>query len=139
MFRLFICVSQLVKVLNYAKLNKDVEIVGIGMGMVNGNSIYVRHIELCRNVSKNPRYEFLAEPACFRDIYRIIIDTGMDVVSIIHSHTIDDLRPSPKDLSTMKLWNIPWIILNIDGKYEAWLLDTNNTLIKIEIGIVNSC
>uniref|UniRef100_A0A7J3QD97 JAB domain-containing protein n=1 Tax=Ignisphaera aggregans TaxID=334771 RepID=A0A7J3QD97_9CREN len=138
-FKLFICGSQFKRILNYAKTYKYIEIVGIGLGTMQENGIYVSHIELCNNISKNPRYEFLIDSTCYYNIYKIIRNTEKDIVTIIHSHTINDVTPSIKDLTNMRLWNIPWLILNIDGEYKAWFLNPDNMLTSIETTIIDSC
>lgn len=134
--KLTICNSQFTKILSHLKLNRLIEIVGIGIGSINENYVYVRYVELCRNIARDPQHEFLADPLCFYNIYRIIIETGEDIATIIHSHVGDSVEPSAKDLSNMRIWGIPWIILNSNGVYRTWILDSNGKPMAIETSIV---
>lgn len=136
---LSICSSQLIKVLNYLERNRSTEIVGIGIGMISRDHARVRYIELCNNVANNPQYEFLADSTCFHKIYRIIKETGEDIVTIIHSHVAGDVKPSAKDLYGMKLWSIPWIILNSEGVYRAWILEYEGKPVPTRSLTVENC
>lgn len=134
-----ICSSQFTKLLNHVRLNKSIEVVGIGVGVINGDYVRVRYIELCKNIAENPEFEFLIDPSCFYRVYRIIAETGEDVVAIIHSHVVGDVKPSIRDLSNMRLWGIPWIIINSEGVYRAWILSLDGEPVAIESLAEESC
>ncbi len=137
--KLLICNSQLMKVLSYLEQNRLTEIVGIGIGIINKDYVQVRHVELCKNIARDPQHEFLADPLCFHNIYKIITKTNEDIVTIIHSHVDGGVEPSAKDISNMLIWGIPWLILNSRDVYRAWILGSDGEPTAIETFIVESC
>lgn len=98
------------------------EKVFLGVGTSSGNAYTVVDVFECRNISSNPQSRFIADPLC---VYRVLIyaeSRKMDIVALIHSHPTEPI-PSVEDLRGMKLWGIPWLIIdNVSGRYRAWIL-----------------
>ncbi len=44
-------------------------------------------------------------------LYRILIKCGGDVKAIVHTHILDCF-PSHRDLISMEIWNVTWIIVS---------------------------
>lgn len=118
-------------------LGVDIEKVFVGVGFREGDVYKVVEVFECRNVSPNPRNKFVADPMCIYNIYRYAEGKGMDVVLLAHSHPAPP-APSPEDLRGMRLWGIPWLIIDSRcGDYGVWML-LNEDLIQVEVETTRS-
>lgn len=97
------------------------ELVGFLIGSKVGDVIIINELILCENEDESP-YSFKAYPHAVLKAYEIAESYGLDVIAIIHSHP-GPPYPSIKDLSGMKLWGIPWIIVDmLSHEVRAWEL-----------------
>jgi len=111
----------------------DIEKVFLAVGVIEEDAIRVLDIVECRNVAKNPRIEFIAEALCIYRVFKYAENRGLDIVALIHSHPAPP-NPSALDFKGMKLWNIPWIIIDSKtGHAKAWILKDRAIEIPIQI------
>ncbi|MEM1646158.1 MAG: Mov34/MPN/PAD-1 family protein [Ignisphaera sp.] len=102
--------------------SSDVEKIFIGIGFVEKNRYKVVEVFECGNVSPYPWRRFVANPQCLYNVYRYAENKGMDIVLLVHNHPAQPI-PSNEDLKGMRLWRIPWLIIDgLSGSYGAWIL-----------------
>lgn len=110
----------------------SIEKVYIGVGVKEGYNYIVGELYECTNVSENPTYSFTADPICVFNVYTRAEAIGKELVVLVHSHP-GPPYPSPEDMSGMKLWRMPWLIISsLNGDYRAWILQ-NSELQEVEI------
>ena len=103
-------------------VKSDVERVFLGIGTVEGYTVKVAEVVECRNVADDPKTRFVVDPICMYNTFKYAESKGMDIVTIIHSHPAEP-KPSSLDIRGMRLWDIPWIIIDMrTGEAEAWIL-----------------
>ncbi|MEM0027659.1 MAG: M67 family metallopeptidase [Ignisphaera sp.] len=109
------------------------EIVLIGIGSTKGSDIIISELFKCKNVAENTRIEFKADPLCIYTAYKYAEKNGLEIVAVIHSHPTPPY-PSNLDMKSMRLWNIPWIIIDSStGASKAWIVNNNVVEIPIEL------
>jgi len=119
----------------YLALSRTEEVVALGLGKKKSNCLFsVELIRICSNISDNPYTSFRVDPQC---LYNSIVEgetEGLDITAIIHSHP-EGAEPSRMDLEGMKLWPIPWIIIDRKNKaMRAWIL-IDGTLQEVKLSI----
>ncbi len=114
----------------------SIERVFFCVGVRRDDTYFVEDCVECPNVSKAPRVEFTADPVC---TYRVIVEAegkGREVVVIAHCHPARP-RPSMKDLKGMKLWKVPWIIVDsTTGDYAAWIMGEDDEIVEVKVETV---
>jgi len=115
--------------------SKIEEVVALGLGKKRSNCLFsIELIRVCNNISDNPYTSFKVDPQC---LYNSIVEgetKGLDIIAIIHSHP-EGTEPSRMDLEGMKLWPIPWIIIDRKNKtIHAWIL-INGNLQEVKLSI----
>jgi len=116
-------------------LSRTEEVVALGLGKKRPNCLFsVELIRVCSNISDNPYTSFKADPQCLYDSIVEVEVRGLDITAIIHSHP-EGAEPSRMDLEGMRLWPIPWIIIDRKNKtMRAWILiDGNLREIRLSI------
>ena len=110
----------------------EIEICGLLFGIVVKEGFNVLSYALIRNIENSP-ISFKMDP---REMFNEIIkhrNESMDVVGLFHSHMLS-IVPSVKDLYYMKLWNVPWLIVDRNGNFLAYLIEDNEVcLVKVLI------
>lgn len=110
----------------------DEEKVLVGVGFIYGHIYKVENVFECRNISPNPKTHFVADPICLYNVFKYAENKGMNIVMLVHSHPAPP-TPSIEDLKGMKLWRVPWLIIDsLSGRYSLWLL-VNEDLHKIDV------
>lgn len=82
-------------------------------GVVVDNTFYE-----IKNIASNPENEFIMDPI---ELYNILKKENANLQFIVHTHR-DNCLPSHKDLNSMMIWRIPWIILSkncVKGYYYS--------------------
>ncbi|MEM0031022.1 MAG: Mov34/MPN/PAD-1 family protein [Desulfurococcaceae archaeon] len=131
--RLLICRSHLTKVRNKVA-ESDTELVFIGIGRSNQQEFIVEKVYECKNISDNPRIKFYADPICIYEVHKEAELSNRSIVLLIHSHPTSP-EPSYEDEQNMKIWPIPWLIIDSStGESKAWIIK-NNKLLEINIDI----
>lgn len=114
----------------------SVERVFFCLGVRVGDVYSVEDCVECPNVSRTPRVEFTADPMC---TYRVIVEAekeGREVTVIAHCHPAGP-RPSAKDLRGMRLWKVPWVIVDsTTGGYAAWIIGEDGEPIEVKVETV---
>ncbi|AAK40466.1 hypothetical protein SULI_05530 [Saccharolobus solfataricus] len=91
-------------------------------GIICNNTFY----EL-KNISRT-EYEFICDPS---DFYTTVKGKcSDDIQAIVHTHE-ESCEPSYKDIMSMKIWNIPWII--ISKKCIKSILYLNGSILELDI------
>ena len=110
----------------------EIEICGLLFGIVVKEGFNVLSHVLIRNI-ENSSISFKMDP---KEMFNEIIkhrNKSMDVVGLFHSHMLS-IVPSVKDLYYMKLWNVPWLIVDRNGNFSAYLIEDNEVcLVKVLI------
>jgi len=115
-----------------AKRN-SIEICGLLFGTISKESFNVLSYALIRNVENSP-ISFKMDP---REMFSEIIkhrNKSMDIVGLFHSH-MTSVAPSTKDLYYMRLWNVPWLIVDRRGNFSAYIIE-NDELCLVETIVV---
>jgi len=110
-----------------------IEICGLLFGTISKGSFNVLSYALIRNV-ENSSVSFKMDP---REMFNEIIkhrNKSMDIVGLFHSH-MTSVAPSSKDLYYMRLWNVPWLIVDRNGNFSAYLIE-NGELCLVETIVV---
>ncbi len=111
-----------------------IEICGLLFGKIKKNVFDALDYALIRNVENSP-ISFKMDP---KEMFNEIIkhrNKSMDIVGLFHSHMFS-VTPSPKDMYYMKLWNVPWLIVDKYGNFSAYMVE-NNELCLVEVLVVN--
>lgn len=112
----------------------NVEKIFVGIGFLEDNKYRVAEIFECRNVSPYPWTRFLADPQCLYNVFRYAESKEMEIVLLVHNHPAQPI-PSNEDLKGMRLWRIPWLIVDsLSGRYSAWIL-VNDELHEVLIEV----
>lgn len=118
-------------------VNSLIEKVFIGVGVVSENIYKVDYIQECRNISLTPLTKFMVDPNCLINLYRLAEKEKKEITVIIHSHPAPP-TPSYEDLKNMRLWRIPWIIIDSrGGEYRAWIV-VDKDVKEVEIYFENN-
>lgn len=97
------------------------ELAGFGIGMVEHETIYVEDLVLGENLSENSD-RFYLDPAAMLETFKYSELGGREVVALVHTHRAGTF-PSALDVEGMKLWPIPWVIIEEAGcSIRAWVL-----------------
>lgn len=108
------------------------EIVFIGVGNAKEGDIIISEFFKCRNIAENTKIEFKADPLCIYTAYKYAEKNGLEIAAIIHSHPAPPY-PSSLDMKNMRLWDIPWIIIDsLTGASKAWRVDDNVVEVPME-------
>ncbi len=126
--------KELLKILNKVKETYE-EICGMMLGLIEGDTAIVKEVRFSRNrLNSSVRFEIDPE-----DLYQIILKAekkGLEIVAVFHSHPSQSY-PSRLDKNGMKLWPIPWFIVNnIDNSYGCFIL-IDNEIKRIDIEIID--
>lgn len=106
-------------------LSSSTERIFVGIGINKDGTYIVKEVFECGNVSPTPEIRFIADPQCIYKIFKYAEDKGMDIVVLAHCHPALP-NPSYEDLRGMRLWRIPWLIVDsVRGGYKAWIFNNN--------------
>jgi len=98
------------------------ERVFVGIGRVEGDRYVVEEVFECKNISPFPETRFVADPMCMYRVYVYAEERGWEIAVLIHSHPAPP-APSSEDLKGMKMWRVPWLIVDSSsGAHRAWML-----------------
>lgn len=110
----------------------NVELVGLLLGSIRCGSIYVEEIVIGENIDYSP-ISFRLDPYAIITTYDLAKMLNLDIVALIHSHPAPP-HPSPKDLTGMRLWPIPWVIVDsITREVRVWVLEEGLVEVKLII------
>ncbi len=113
--------KEVINVFNYLVRSVDVEVAGFLLGIPSGNSIYVKELVVGDNLDSSP-ISFKLDPYAIIGAYELAKTFNLEVVALIHSHPAPPY-PSIKDIAGMKLWPIPWVIVDSVGmEVRTWIL-----------------
>lgn len=74
------------------------------------------------------KYEFLCDPS---DFYTIVKNKcNGEIQAIVHTHE-ESCEPSYKDIVSMKIWNIPWII--VSQRCIKGIIYSNGSIFELDI------
>jgi proteasome lid subunit RPN8/RPN11 len=112
----------------------EIEKVFLGIGTTEGGAVNVLEVVECKNISQNPRVEFIADPLCIYKAFKYAESKKLNIVALMHSHPAPP-QPSALDIKGMKLWSVPWVIVDSrSGNAKAWLF--KNGVVEIPIQII---
>lgn len=78
---------------------------------------------------------FFLEPTSVIEAFRYSESVGYEVVALIHTHKSGAL-PSVLDIKGMRLWPIPWLIVDeVECSIRAWVL-TEKDLRELPVRMV---
>lgn len=107
------------------------EVAGLLLGTNLGDVVEVRELILCENSDNSP-YSFRLNPYAVLEAYSIAERYGLEVVALIHSHPAAPY-PSGKDVNGMRLWCMPWVIVDSRSySTRVWRLAANGV---VEVGL----
>jgi len=72
--------------------------------------VVVNELVIGENLSESPD-RFYLDPVALLEAFKYAELSGYDVVAMLHTHR-EGTAPSLLDLEGMKLWPIPWIIID---------------------------
>ncbi|HDJ94902.1 MAG TPA: M67 family peptidase [Acidilobales archaeon] len=123
--------KDLVKIISEAS-KRTYEICGFLLGARKNNILEVLEVAFINNVSTVKEKAFYMDPIKIYNTLMYANRKSLEVIGIFHSHP-NSTTPSRADLKYMRLWNIPWLIVNsYSKKYEAYIL-SNGRLEKIQV------
>lgn len=110
----------------------NVELVGLLLGSIRYDSVYVEELVIGENIDYSST-SFRLDPHAIIAAYDLAKMLSLDIVALIHSHPAPPY-PSPKDLAGMRLWPIPWVIVDsITREVRVWALDKGLVEVKLVI------
>lgn len=108
-------------VFKYLVSSLRIEVAGFLLGTSSEDSVYVEELVVGDNLDSSP-YSFKLEPYAIIKCYELARILNLEVVALIHSHPAPPY-PSVKDRAGMKLWPIPWVIVDSTSmEFRAWVL-----------------
>ncbi|MEM2007408.1 MAG: Mov34/MPN/PAD-1 family protein [Sulfolobales archaeon] len=111
------------------------EVVGLGVGFNEGGRVIVEDIIIGENLSKESN-KFHLDPAAIIEAFKYSELGGYEVVALVHTHKQGTL-PSLLDLEGMRLWPIPWIIIDeIECSVRAWILKEKEELEELTVKLM---
>ena len=123
--------KDLIKIISEAS-KRTYEICGFLLGVRKNNVLEVLEVMFINNVSTAKEKAFYMNPIKIYSTLMYANRKSLEIVGIFHSHP-NSTMPSKVDLKYMKLWNIPWLVVNsASKKYEAYILN-NRGLKKIRV------
>jgi len=112
---------------------KDRERLGYIIGFVLSNGVVVASAFYAVANREESPIGFTADPLDTIAAHKAAWTLGLDVIAFFHSHPQGLARPSSRDLDSMKLWPIAWIIGGLDG-VKAYKLDKiRGSLIECQV------
>lgn len=97
------------------------ELAGFGIGIVERETIYVEDVVLGENLSESSD-RFYLDPVAMLEAFKYSELGGREVVVLVHTHKAGTF-PSALDIEGMKLWPIPWMIIEeAECSIRAWAL-----------------
>ncbi|MCS7099026.1 MAG: Mov34/MPN/PAD-1 family protein [Sulfolobales archaeon] len=98
------------------------ELAGLAVGSAVGGTVYIEDVVLGENLSEEER-RFLLDPRAVVEAFRFSETIGREVVALLHTHRCGAL-PSSLDVDGMKLWPIPWVVVDESRCLaRAWVLE----------------
>ena len=95
-------------------------------GMVAARDGEVVKVFRTTNTEASP-FRFVIDPAEQYRVYKEIMDAGLDLGAIYHSHTRSEPRPSQTDINFAKEWpGVLWIIVGLangEPEVRTWRID----------------
>lgn len=86
------------------------ELAGVCLGFRQGDKVIVDELVIGENLSESSD-RFYLDPAALLEAFKYAELSGYDVVALLHTHR-EGTTPSLLDLEGMKLWPLPWIIID---------------------------
>lgn len=120
-------------------LDSHIEVCGFLIGIRDKRKMLFKAIEIefVRNIENSP-VKFTMDP---KEIYQILMklhERKMEIVGLFHSHPALS-APSSDDVKGMRLWNVPWLIINsYNGRYEAYMVVDHDEICKVKLKIINN-
>lgn len=122
MVMLVISKSELAKIVNNA-LRAQHEICGLLLGRVEKLVFKVSEVMFIRNIAANKEKMFYMDPLEVYKVFMYAYKKNLEVIGIFHSHKALPY-PSKADLKYMRLWHIPWLIIDsTSGSYGAYIIN----------------
>ncbi|MEM0066317.1 MAG: Mov34/MPN/PAD-1 family protein [Sulfolobales archaeon] len=111
------------------------EVVGFGIGFSEGGRVLVEDIIIGENLSEEVN-EFYLDPVAIIEAFKYSELGGYEVVALVHTHR-QGTSPSSLDVEGMRLWPIPWIIVDeLDCSVKAWILKEKGELEELTVELV---
>lgn len=112
-------------VFKYLVSSLKIEVAGFLLGTSSESSVRVEELVVGDNLDSSP-YSFKLEPYAIIKCYELARILNLEVVALIHSHPAPPY-PSVKDIAGMRLWPIPWVIVDSTSmEFKAWMLRQDN-------------
>ena len=122
MIILVISKSELAKIVNNA-LHAQYEICGLLLGRVEKPIFKVLETVFIRNIAVNKEEMFYMDPLEVYKVFMYAYKKNLEVIGIFHSHKASPYQ-SKVDLKYMRLWHIPWLIIDsTSGSYGAYIVN----------------
>ncbi|MEM0360895.1 MAG: Mov34/MPN/PAD-1 family protein [Sulfolobales archaeon] len=108
-------------VFKYLVSSLKIEVAGFLLGTSSEGLVRVEELVVGDNLDSSP-YSFKLEPYAIVKCYELARILNLEVVALIHSHPAPPY-PSVKDRTGMRLWPLPWIIVDsMSMEFRAWVL-----------------
>jgi proteasome lid subunit RPN8/RPN11 len=109
--------------------NRPYEACGLLIGIINGNTAYVKRSLPVTNV-KRTRTSFELDPEEHYDAWNDAEKKGMEIVGVYHTHPVSSAFPSLWDRDTMQNDTLVWLIAGADGM-KAYVWEDGVKAVKI--------
>lgn len=113
--------KEIIDIFNYLVKSVDIEVAGFLLGTSSGSYTYVEELVVGDNLDSSP-YSFRLDPYAIIKTYELAKILNLEIVALIHSHPAPPY-PSIKDRTGMRLWPIPWVIVDsTSAEVRTWIL-----------------
>lgn len=119
---LVISKNELAEIISNA-LHSRYEICGLLLGRIEKSLFKVLETVFMRNIAVNKEEMFYMDPVEVYKVFMYAHRKDLEVIGIFHSHKAPPY-PSKVDLKYMRLWHIPWLIIDsTSGSYKAYMIN----------------
>ncbi|WP_456421478.1 M67 family metallopeptidase [Thermococcus sp.] len=115
---------EIIRMLIELARGSKVEVCGFLFGRRDGDDWVVEEIREVPNRLNSPN-AFEMEPFEMVRAIEEAEERGLEIIGIFHSHLECPPVPSKRDLEGMRLWPVPWLIVDEKGNYGAYVLEGN--------------
>lgn len=132
MTRLHIRRADLDTIVAHAQRGAPAEVCGLIGGRRQRDDLYAARVLPIRNASTTPHTHFdMARPALVRALFALL-DAGLEVVGIYHSHPTSEPEPSLTDINESTWPDIAYLIVGFaalpDPKIGVWAIHDKRAL-----------
>lgn len=110
--------SSLIHIITYISRSPDREICGLLCGPVDGEPTITNVISLTNHSKKDSRFEIRLNELA--SCSQSILQQGLKVHAIYHSHPSGNLTPSFSDIMFARTTQIPLVIFAMKNKSLSW-------------------